>query len=162
MTQKDPIIKLYFDLIEKNTPVFKAYYYGDPIRVPSSSMPVICASRRMTTVSYGDNANDEHAMQIVFTIIADVRKDIADDKQMVPGWDMIFDIVEGRDPKTLLLKPDSLLSILRHNFGIANNLWTDVRTVTKVDYGLVANKRAPGSWSIEAAVTLTCTLVQLR
>lgn len=160
--QPDPIIEKYFDLIKKNTQVFKAYYYGDPVRIPVSNMPAICGSRRMTTTTWGDSARDEHSMTLVFTIITDIRKDFSDDVTLVPGWNTIFDIVEGRDPSTLLLKSQSLLNIIRHNTLIANEVWTDMKTATKVDYGLVANKRQPGSWSIEAAITTTCTLVQLR
>lgn len=163
MTQ-DPVIKKYFDLIAANTNAFKAYYYGDPIRIPVSNLPALCASRRMTNVSYTTNAEDEHSMQIVFTVVTDIRKEWSDDVTKVPGWDALFDLVEGRDPATMLLKPGSLLNIIRHNFDIdqAHQMWTDVRTPTKVDYGLVANKRMPGSWSIEAAITTTCTLVQIR
>jgi hypothetical protein len=163
MPQKvDPIIKIYFDLIAANTDVFKAFYYGDPIRIPMSSLPAICCSRRMTGAKPGDSANDQHDMQLVFTIVADIRKDWSDDVTKVPGWATLYDIVEGRDPATLLLKSTSLLNILRHNRDVANNVWTDMATATRVDYGLVANKRQPGAWSIEAALTTTVSLVQLR
>lgn len=162
MATPDPVIKKYFDLIQANTGAFKAYYYGDPVRIPASNLPAICGSRRMTTTTWATNAEDEHNMQLVFTIVTDIRKDFSDDVTSVPGWDTIFDIMEGRDPTTLLLKPQSLLNIIREGFAIGNSMWTDVRTPTKVDYGLVANKRQAGSWSIEAALTTACTLVQLR
>jgi hypothetical protein len=158
----DPIIKLYFDLIAKNTNAFKAFYYGDPIRIPASSLPAICCSRRMTGAKPEDSANDQHDMQLVFTVITDIRSDFSDDVTKVPGWAQLYDIVEGRDPATLLLKTTSLLNILRHNRDVANNVWTDMATPTRVDYGLVANKRQPGNWSIEAALTTTVSLVQLR
>lgn len=161
--QRDPIIQKYFDLIKAANPDLKGYFFGDPVRIPASFMPAICGSRRMTSVNYGSSAEDEHSMQLVFTVVSDVRKDISDETQLVPGWNTLFDLIEGRDPATLLLKPNSLLYILRHNFAVQSGLlWTDVRTATKVDYGLVANKRQPGAWSIEAAITTTCTLVQLR
>ena len=161
--QQDPIIKLYFDLIKKSAPdAFKAFYYGDPIRIPASFLPAVIGTRRMTQTTYGTSQEDEHSMQIVLTVVTDIRKDISDETQLVPGWNRLFDIVEGRDPTTLLLKTTSLLNMIRHGYALANNVWTDVRTATKVDYGLVSNKRAPGAWSIEAALTTTCTLVQIR
>lgn len=159
--QFDQIIKLYFDIIKANTDVFKGYYYGDPVNIPVSMTPAILGSRRMSQAMYGTNLEDEESMTLVFTVITDIRKDISDDKQLVPGWLSIYDIMEGRDPVTKNLKPTSLLYILRHNFGIANNMWTDVRTATRIDYGLVQNKRQPG-WSIEATVTVVCTIVQTR
>lgn len=160
--ERDPILKLYADLIQKACPTIKAIYYGDPIRIPASSLPALIVTRRMSNATYGTSAEDEHAMQMVFTLVTDVRRDISDDSLLSPGWTRLFDMVEGRDPTTLLLKTNSLLYVLRHNFAVANNLWTDVQGPTRVDYGLVANKREKESWSLEAAITTTCTLVQLR
>lgn len=162
--QVDPIIKKYFDLIKATNAGFKGYYYGDPVRVPTSMMPALIGARRMTNAMQSTNSEDEHQIQLVFTVVTDIRKDISDETTLVAGWNSLYDLVEGRDPKTLLLKPQSLLYILRHNISIdtPHQLWTDIRTPTKVDYGLVANKRLPGAWSIEAAVTTTANLVQFR
>lgn len=160
----DPVIKKYFDLIKANTDVFKQYYYGDPVRIPVSSLPVIIGTRKNTRTVKTTSAEDMHVFQLTFTVVTDVRKDFSDDVTIVPGWQSLYNIVEGRDPDTMLLNADSLLNIIRHNDGIdtAHQMWTDMSTPTTVDYGLVANKRQPGTWSIEAAITTTCTLVQLR
>lgn len=157
----DPIIKKYFDLIAP-LKVFKTFYYGDPIRIPQSNLPALIGTRRNTRTSWGDSQNDQHDMQLVFTVVVDVRKEISDDATLIPGWGTLYDLMEGRDPSTLLLKPNTLLYILRHNFAVANNLWTDMKTATGIEYGLVAGKRQVGQWSIEAALTTTCSLVQLR
>lgn len=163
--QVDPIIKKYFDLIKASNPdAFKGFYYGDPVRIPTSMMPALIGARRMTNVAPTTNAEDEHVMQLVFTVVTDIRKDISDETQLTPGWNTLYDLVEGRDPETLLLKPQSLMYILRHHISLddAHQLWTDIRTPTKVDFGLVANKRMQGGWSIEAAVTTNANLVQYR
>lgn len=160
----DPVIQKYFDIIKAANPLFKGYYFGDPVRIPASMLPAIAGSRRGTQVTWGNNAEDEHYMQISFQVVTDIRKDISDETTLTPGWNTLFDLVEGRDPATMQLKPTSLLYILRHNFDIdqGHQMWTDVKTPTKVDYGLVANKRQQDGWSIEAVVTITCTLVQIR
>lgn len=160
--QVDPIIKTYFDLIKANAGSFRSYYYGDPVRIPASSLPALIGTRRATSTTWSDSANDEHTMELVFTVVIDIRPNISDDTTLVPGWNALFDLVEGRDPDTLLLKSQSLLNILRHNFAPANNLWTSMRTPTRVEYGLVANKRQPGQWSIEAAITTAASFIQLR
>jgi len=84
--------------------------------------------------------------------------------QLVAGNQRLYDLMEGRDPETLALKPTSLLYILRHNADIdpAHDVWTDMATPTQIDYGLIANKRATPSWSIEGAITTVVSLVQSR
>lgn len=165
---KDPIIKLYFDLIKANTgDFFKAYYYGDPIRIPTSFLPCIIGTKRASSTKTFTNVEDQSDMTLVFTVVTDIRRDISDETQLVPGWSKIFDIMEGRDPNTFLLKPESLMSILRHNVDVGQNkqIWTDVSTPTKIDYGLVMNKRGgtvEASWSIEAALSTVVSMVQLR
>jgi hypothetical protein len=161
----DPIIKKYFDIIKAATgDTFRAYYYGDPVRIPTSMTPAIIGARRATKTVTDTNAEDRHNMTLVFTVVADVRSDIQDDKTLVAGNQRIYDLIEGRDPATLQLKPTSLLYILRHNQAIdeSHQVWTDISTPSQVDYGLIANKRASPSWSIEGAITTTASLVQLR
>ena len=161
----DPIIQKYFDLIKGITgDTFKAYYYGDPIRIPVSSMPAIIGSRRNTRAKTFTTSEDKYDMQLVFTIVADVRGEIQDDKQMVAGTNLLYDLMEGRDPATMLLKPASLAYILRHNVDIdsAHQIWGDIAASTSIDYGLVANKRANPSWSIEGTITTVASLVQIR
>src|SRR6185437_12735251 len=115
----DPIIKKYFDLIKTKTgDTFKAFYYGDPIRIPMSSLPAIIGARRATRSTTFTNTEDAHKMTVVFTVVADVRADIQDDKTLVPGNSRIYDLMEGRDPGTLTLKDTSLLNILRNNIDI--------------------------------------------
>lgn len=162
--QQDVIIKKYFDLIASKTKAFKTFYYGDPIRIPASSMPALIGSRRSTRSKTFTNSEDKHDMQLVFTIVADVRGEIQDDKQMVAGNRLLYELMEGRDPSTYLLRPDSLLYILRHNVDIdpTHQIWGDIAASTSIDYGLVANKRANPSWSIEGTITTVASLVQIR
>lgn len=161
----DPIIKKYFDLIQANAPgVFKGFYYGDPIRIPASMLPALVCARRQTQSTSFTNAEDEHNMQLVFTVVTDIRKDITDDTSFVPGLATLYDVIEGRDPTTFLLKSTSLMQILRHNVDLnaGIELWTDVSTATKVDYGMTLGKRKEDSWSLEGSITIVAKLVQLR
>lgn len=162
--QVDPILKKYRDVIEANTKVFKVFYYGDPVKIPVSFMPALIIARRTTTTTTFTNVEDVHKMTLVFTIVTDIRKDISDETTLVPGTSSLYDIMEGRDPTTMLLKSESLLNILRHNIDIdqAHQMWTDAGSGSKIDYGLVMNKRAVESWSIEGSLTVVCSLVQLR
>jgi hypothetical protein len=164
---KDPIIKLYFDLIASKTDKFKGFYYGDPLKIPTSMLPALIGMRRATTAKQFTNAEDQHDLQLVFTVVTDIRKDISDQTQLVPGWTSIFDLMEGRDPATYQLKPESLMYILRHNvdFAQAQQIWADISAPTKIQYALVMNRRGgtvEPAWSIEATISTTVTITQLR
>lgn len=161
----DPILKKYVDLIKSKTgDTFKGVYYGDPIRLPVSRMPALIVTRRTSSSTPFTNTEDIHKMQLVFTIVADIRKDISDETTLVPGTGQLYDLMEGRDPNTYLLKPQSLLGILRQNVNIdqAHQIWTDIETGTKIEYGLLINKRQENSWSIEGALSAVVSIVQTR
>lgn len=160
----DPIIQKYIDLIKANTNVFKAFYVGDPIRVPVSRMPCLIVAKNMTSTEPFSNTEDIHTIQLVFTVVADVRKDISDETTLTPGNSSMYDIMEGRDPSTYQLKPQSLLGILRKNVNVdrAHQIWTDIKSATKIEYGLLINKRQENSWSIEGAITVQVSVVQTR
>lgn len=161
---RDPIITKYIDLIKSKTNNFKVFYYGDPVRIPTSSLPAVIISRRQTQTSTLSSTEDQHKMALVFTVVTDVRNDIQDDKTLVPGNTSLYDFMEGRDPTTYQLKPECLLNILRNNVNIdpSHQIWTDIDGATKIDYGLVMNKRMPESWSIEGTITAVVSLVQTR
>lgn len=160
----DPIIKKYVDLVKANTDAFKTFYQGDPILIPVSSMPALVISRKTTQVNYFTNTEDQHFITLVFTIVADIRKDISDDRTLVAGNATLYDLMEGRDPVTYQLKSQSLMYILRHNQNIdmAHQIITDLSSLTRIDYGMVLGKRVKDSWSIEGTINAVVSLVQSR
>lgn len=160
----DPIIQKYIDLIKANTKAFKAYYVGDPIRIPVSMMPCLIIARRGTSTEPFSNTEDIHSIQLVFTVVSDIRKDISDETTLTPGNGTMYDLMEGRDPVTYLLKPQSLLGILRKNVNVdrAHQIWTDIKSATRIEYGLLINKRQENSWSIEGSITAQVSVVQTR
>lgn len=161
---QDPVLKKYVDLIRANMGDLKQVYYGDPIRIGVSQLPALIIAKLASTSKQITNVEDEHRMQISITIVTDVRDTISDDKTMVSGTNMLYDLMEGRQEGTYQLKPGSLLSILRHNVELdpANNLRTDLDTVTKVDYGMTLGKRKEQAWSIEGIVTFIANFIQVR
>lgn len=161
---KDPIITAYIDLIKSKTDIFKGIYYGDPISVPASSMPALIVSKVATELTEFDFANDEHNIQLNFTVVTDVRKDIQDDKTMAIGTNSLYAIIEGRNVDDWTLLPESLAQILRHNVDInqGKKLYTDVGTRTKISYGMTLNKRGEGMYGIEGSITIVAKFVQFR
>jgi hypothetical protein len=160
----DPIMKKYVDLIQANTSAFKSVYYGDPIRVGVSELPCLIVAKIDTRVSNMTNQEDLHEMRLSFTVVTDIRDTLSEDKHMVAGVNALYNLLEGRLDETYQLNPKSLLGILRHNVEIdpANNLRTDLKTITHVDYGMTMGKRKEGAWAIEGMLQLTGTFSQIR
>ena len=167
---KDPILTKYIDLIKAavGEGTFKEFYYGDPIKVPVSSLPALIIAKDETRASNllegGTNVDDAHQMAITIAVITDIRKDIQDDKAIAPGISTLYDIMEGRESATLKLKTKSLLHILRNNVDVDTTLGlrTDLGSMTRVDYGLTVDKRGDEAWATEASIEFIAHFTQLR
>src|ERR1044072_2766795 len=97
---EDPIIAAYIRLLKVNTGAIKAYYQGEPIRVPTSNLPCAIISKRQTRVAPLNNADDEHGIGLSITILADVRQDLSTEENIaeaVAGVSTLYDVVEGRE-----------------------------------------------------------------
>lgn len=161
---QDPVIQKYLDTIKGVLgDTIKTYYIEDPIRIPASNLPALIISSSETRVAKSTNAEDEHGMSFILTVITDIRQDIQDDKSVAGSKRKLKDIIEGRD-SNYKLKTNSILHILRTNINldVAKNLRTDLTTVTRVDYGITVGKRQPEAWGIEAQVEFVAEFIQLR
>lgn len=159
----DPIMKKYADVIRSASSLFKRVYYGDPIRIGNSELPALIIAKVDTRVANHSNVEDLHAIRLSFTVVSDVRDTISDDKEMVRGVNSLYNLMEGRGDD-YKLKTNSLLYILRHNveIDVANNLRTDLNTMTSVDYGMTMGKRKDGAWSLEGTLEVVANFTQVR
>jgi hypothetical protein len=163
---QDPVIQKYIDLIKANNGAIKAFYHGEPIRIPQSNLPCAIISKRETRAGQLTNAEDEHGIGMSIIIITDIRKDLSTEDniaQTVPGVSALYEIIEGRNAD-YTLREDSLLGILRGNILVdaANNLRTDLGSQTRVDYGTTLRDRQQEEWSIEARVDFVAHFTQPR
>ena len=161
----DPILQKYIDMIKTAAPgVFKGFYQGDPFRVPKSMLPAILVSKLQTNITTMTNAEDLYQIGISLTVITDIRDERDAETEMTPGIAQLYDIIEGRETGTYKLKQQSILNILRKNqiVDAANNLRTDLGTVTRADYGLTVGKRIPDGYATEGMVEFLATYSQLR
>lgn len=166
MAYQDPMLQKYIDLIQASNGEIKAYYQGDPIRVGASVLPVVLISKFETRVTKLTTTEDEHAIGIRITVITDIRKDLStneNDAKIVEGVATLYDIMEGREAN-YTLKTTSILNILRTNelVDVANNLRTDLGTITRIDYGETLRDRDEGIWTVEARIELIAHFVQTR
>ena len=161
---KDPILSKYFELILSNTgDTFKEQYYGDPVRVPASNLPALIISKVSTKIEHLSNVQDQHSIEIVLTVITDIRADLSDYTNIVAGINTLYNLIEGRNAD-YTLKSSSILGILRDNLEVdlANNLRTDLKTITVADYGMSINKRTADGWAMESQIKFTAYFVQNR
>jgi hypothetical protein len=162
----DPIISKYIELIKANNGEIKTYYQGEPIRIAASLLPCCIISKTGTNVGPITNAEDAHELGLRITIITDVRSELSSEESntaIVKGVATLYDLMEGRNAD-YSLKDTSILDILRGNIDVdvANNLRTDLGSVTRVDYGLTLRDRAPEQWTIEARLDFTANFSQVR
>lgn len=162
----DPIIRKYIDLIKAKNGKIKVFYQGDPTRIPISVLPCCVIYKKDTGVRHFTNAQDEHAIGLVFTVITDIRQDLStneNDAKVVEGVASLYEIIEGRNEDYTLMDT-SLLGILRKNQLVddTNNLRTDLDNVTTVNYGETLRQRDPEQWTIEARVEIIAHFVQTR
>lgn len=161
----DPVIKKYQELIEAAMPgVFKGKYQGDPVMIPASRLPALIISKGSTRVGPLNNVQDEHGQQMILTVVTDIRDEINDETQVVPGIAQLYDILEGREDGTYKLKANCVLNILRSNILVdaAQDLRTDISTVTQVDYGMTVGKRERDAYAVEGQVQFVAHYLQQR
>lgn len=161
----DPILKKYQELIEAAMPgLFKRVYHGDPILIPRSNMPALIISKTQTRIGVLTNAEDEHSIAIVLTVVVDIFSEMNDDQKITPGISKLYDIIEGRDDATYALKTNTLLDLLRSNVVVdaSKNLRTDLNTITRADYGLTVGKREKDAFAVEGQVEFEASFSQVR
>ena len=164
MIYLDPIITKYTDLIKAKNGAIVSYYQGEHLRVAQSLLPCCIISKTATNVGPLTNAEDAHEIGLRITIITDVRQDLSSEEsnaKIVEGVSSLYDIMEGRNAD-YTLKDTSILDILRSNITVdaANNLRTDLGSVTRVDYGVT--DREPGVWTVEGHLDFTTSFSQTR
>lgn len=162
----DPILKKYADLITGACGDIKMVYFGEPTRVPASSLPCIFISKANTEARNFTNAQDEQSIAITVSLVTDIRKELStseNDEQLIAGVAKLYEIMEGRN-SDYTLKTNTILDVLRKQnlVDAANNLRTDIAGITRVDYGETLRQRNPEEWNIIAQVQFVAHFVQIR
>lgn len=168
---EDPVVKAVIDTIKDNNSTIKTYYQGDPFMIPRDYLPACIVSKNETTIPNLDSEEDEHQMDIVITVVTDIRENFlasdieGKDNLLVPGYSELYDIMEGRNSTTLKLKTTSIANIVRANraMGTSNRaLDVDLRGETRINYGITLGKRGENTLSIEANLFTTLHFIQIR
>ncbi len=159
----DPIVKKYLDLIEANRSDVKKYFNGIVTRVAASECPCIMIGIDNVEVSDFSNVEDEHRVNLILTLVTDIRDNFADTVRIDNGISKVVEMLVGRGDD-YQLEEKSILNILRNNVSIdvTNNLRTDIGTVTAVTPKEVAIGRIPDYWSAEGSIKFQAHFIQER
>lgn len=157
----DPILEEIKNLIQNNNSDFKSFYYGDPLIIARSLLPSCIISKATTVVADQNMAEDEHRLNLVITVVTDIRQDFNYGDGLVAGWGSLYDLIEGRE-ENRELKTSSIIHILKNNANLAYDSQIDVDNPMRVDYGLTVGKRGERSISVESNVFFTVFFDQLR
>ncbi|MCK4454525.1 hypothetical protein KAU51_04285 [Candidatus Parcubacteria bacterium] len=160
---KDPIVQKYLDLIEDNRSDIKKFFNGIVTKVAASECPCIMIGIENVEVGDFSNVEDEHEVNLILTLVTDIRKNFADTVRIDSGISKVVEMLTGRGDD-YKLETKSILNILRNNVNIdtTNNLRTDIGTITAVTPNEVAIGRIPEYWSTEGTIKFKAHFFQER
>ncbi len=160
---KDPIVQKYLDLIEDNRSDIKKFFNGIVTKVAASECPCIMIGIDNVEVADFSNVEDEHGINLILTLVTDIRKNFADTVRIDNGISKVVEMLVGRQ-SNYQLEEKSILNIIRNNVSIdtTNNLRTDIGTITAVTPKEVAIGRMPDYWSAEGSIKFKAHFIQER
>jgi len=102
-----------------NNADYKAIYVGDPVFIPSSTLPCIIINPESNSIETNDTAQDMHRQEFTITYAMDKRKELNKVPDYVVTVKKMLEIMEARDSSTGKLKTTSIAGMLRGNFTLS-------------------------------------------
>lgn len=160
---KDPVLAKIFENIAGANSDIQSYHYGDPLFLPKSELPALIGQLDNTEVSDLSNAEDQHRLNYVLTLVTDIREFFGETNpdNIHVGYQLAQKIIEERGANYELAST-SLLDIIRNNAELGNNAHIDTTNVTLAEYGFTLGKRGENNWAWEANIQLSVYFSQLR
>lgn len=116
------ISEVILDLFRDNfqTGPFKVFREGDPIIFPASMLPALFISEPVTDYKQGATGFDVISHQLLIQLVFN-KKDEFGAPDGASTMDKLLDqYIQGRDPVTGDLLPNSVLGVLRRNITLGN------------------------------------------
>lgn len=161
MAYTDPILNEIVQLVKASNKDIKEFYHGDPLIIPRSNLPSCIISKATTSIADENMAEDMHRLNLVITVVTDIRQDFNIEDGLVAGWSSLYDILEGR-LENGTLKSTSITDILKSNANLGYDAQIDVDVPLRIDYGLTVGKRGERTIAVEANLFFTVFVDQLR
>lgn len=164
---KDPILAAIFALIDAaDGGIITSYHHGDPLILPKSDLPALIGQADTSEIGDVTNAEDEHRINYVLTLVTDIRDDILDSdnesNNIHYGYQKLQKIFEERSLTDFTLEDTSILKILRNNANLGNNAHIDLKTINVINYGFTFGLRGERSWAWEGTLSFSVYFSQLR
>ncbi len=171
---EDPVAKAITDTIRTRNEDIKTYHHGDPLAIPKDYLPALIVEKDTTPITDLTNKEDEHVINVVLTIVTDIREDFlgsdteGKDVLITPAVSQLWNILEGRGDSGVtkfFLKSTSIAGILRANraLGTGNRaLDVSLRNPMTTNYGITVGKRGELTTAIEGNISFAVYFNQLR
>jgi hypothetical protein len=143
---EDVIIEVLKDNLGKK---FKDYYFGDPVFIPSSSMPCIIVDRERTQYEQRTTAHDERTIIVTIRVVLNKKSDLNRPGKEATTKRLLMDLIEGEDESTDEVSQESILGILRKNYTLGSYVVSAIHSIQY--FGLTERGREIAS---EADITV--------
>ena len=152
---RDPILVKIRDTLNQFGPkqLKDRYYFGDPIVVNQSLLPVCFISYDKQTITDVTMSELESRLPVVLNVVYDMKRDMMQALDNIEGHMSLVDIIVGRN-SDYSLKKDSILGALRAHQDLDTNLWIDVGSSSEADFGVGPEKRGPGIYTAEGVLRI--------
>lgn len=99
---------------------FRAFYYGDPIKIPSSNLPCIIIEPVETEAAADATGLDSLQQVVEIKLAYDKKNDFGKAPNEVYGVRKLQEFAEGLDPASNIYDDKTIVGILRKNFTLGN------------------------------------------
>jgi len=99
----------------------REFYYGDPIDIPTDSVPCFIAELQNTNIIQGPTGMDFVTQEVLLKIVINIKSyyDIQGDNEMA-GQRALEEMAQGLNPATSQYDATSIVGIIRQNFTLVN------------------------------------------
>jgi hypothetical protein len=122
-TTVDKVIKFLKGDNGSLTGFFKSFYYGDPLKIPLSSLPAVVVQLAQTNIGAGPTGMDEIEEKIVIVLMYNKRNDFGKSDKESSAIRTLEEFAQGVNPTTSLYDANSILGILRTQFTLNNYIF---------------------------------------
>jgi len=127
----------------------KAFYIGDPIMIPESSLPCVSISPDNSTITVADNQRDSRIHKINISLIIDARKYFNATPQAMVGTTFLMETM-SKEAADGGVAANSMLGIIRDNLSLSTNRFISNEVV--IDY--TTRRRTEDLITLEAIMSI--------
>ena len=157
-TYAKTIVDILLDYLQDETKglpqgYFQAFFYGDPMDIPSSLLPCVMVEKASTNIKAGPLGMDEVDPTVNIKLAYNKKNDFGATTSEVLGTRKLEEFAEAIDLTTGEYSPNSVMGIIRKYFTLANpdGSYNVLDQTISIRYGVVS--RPKGNWTAECQIS---------